>query len=148
MPSSQRSRRGRNTLKTRRSKERLGSAQCPEWLGDAAREFWNSYAPYLRKRGCLTRLDEAAFITLCVTWQRLAEMRELMATEGEILVSPRGRKYQHPAVAIHTKALQHFVELCKSFGLSPLQRHRIPAMESKTEQADDLDRLLASRKLQ
>lgn len=143
--SSQRSRRGRNTLADRLSKERLGSARLPAWLGDVACEFWDSYAPYLRKRGCLTKLDEAAFITLCVTWQRLTEMREMMAREGEILTSPRGRKYQHPAVAIHTKALQHFVELSKHFGLDPLARHRIPAVEGES-QDDPLDRLLASRK--
>src|ERR1035438_5376744 len=94
-PSSQRSRRGRNTLADRLGREGLGAARPPLWLGEVAREFWDSYAPYLRKRGCLTKLDEAAFITFCVTWQRITEMREMMAREGEILTSPRGRKYQH-----------------------------------------------------
>jgi P27 family predicted phage terminase small subunit len=87
-------------------------------------------------------LDEASFAVLCVTWENMCELRQVMAREGQILVSPRGRRYQHPAIAIYKAELHNFSELIKAFGLAPLARHRIPAMENGAKSDDPLDELL------
>ena len=103
----------------------LGKAEMPSFLKGAAKRYWQDHAPRLEARGLLTSLDEAAFASLCVAHGHMREAAEIMQREGEIIIGPRGKPREHPAVRIHASMHRHVLWGLRQFGMTPASRERL-----------------------
>jgi P27 family predicted phage terminase small subunit len=96
--------------------------EVPEWLSLEAKAEWSRLAPQLADLGLLSALDRASFAAYCSAWSDFRESSEHVATEGAILVSAAGGKYENPWLSIKKRSSEALRKWGAEFGISPAAR--------------------------
>ncbi len=129
------------------SKEDVPS--CPAWLSAEVKEEWNRVALELARRGLLTKLDSTALACYCVSCARWRKANEIIRTQGEVYVTPKGYLQPRPEVAIARMAAEMMRTLAVEFGMTPVSRARIgvaPAGEDNDPMAVSLREVKRERR--
>lgn len=99
-----------------------GTPPCPDYLDEHALEFWNYYSPLLVKRGLLTPLDWAEFVSLCQAWSRKRQCEIILAEKGLTIEYASGHVQQRAEISIQNQADALIARLAPRFGLDPSAR--------------------------
>ena len=107
-----------------------GRPECPDWLGDGARQAWDQLIPQLEAMRVLTKIDGNALARYCELWvewqQALAFVRKHGTTfpikDGNGKLKSLG---QFPQVALVSKLSLTLSRLESEFGMTPSARSRI-----------------------
>ena len=112
----------------------------PPWLGYFASETWRNTITALTDSG--RRIPQAhleAFIGYCQCAGQAREASEVLTHEGLTADGGRQGLRRHPAVMIHTTALQMLRGYAESLGLTPGSAGRLPQTPIvKKSKFDDL----------
>jgi P27 family predicted phage terminase small subunit len=76
-----------------------------------------------------TAMDGDSLALAAVAIEEFAAADELVRSEGLILTRPAGGKYKHPAVAVRADAWRRVQSGLRSFGLDPVARASVTAIE-------------------
>lgn len=105
-----------------------------ELTGDAA-AYWREVVPKLVKAGMVNELDKGALSDMCVCWARVQECEREIARDGVTVEGYRGSKVRHPST-ITVKAYRESLQKYQmKFGLTALDRPRVPEPEPEPETA-------------
>ena len=117
-----------------------GTPECPEWLDEAARAYWDALVPRLQAMGVLGQSDETALTMLCVTWARWRDAVRVLRHAGEFYETiGAGFKTvvkRRPEAQIAKECEATLLRLLQEFGLSPAARPRIDASAVDEEELD------------
>jgi P27 family predicted phage terminase small subunit len=101
----------------------------PEVLVDNqfAVEYWNYMAPQLINSGILTVVDVPLFIGLCESYAAMRIAQEKLNAEGLVVEGARGHELiLSPWYKVYRQAKQDFFVETQRFGLSPIDRAKMP----------------------
>lgn len=112
--------------------------ECPEHLGDIARDEWDLIAPILHRMGLLTDVDRDALAAYCTAYERWMECKKELKS-GLVMVTPSGYQQQKPQVSMEQQYLKILKDFMHEFGLTPASRSKLIAPNAPK---DDLDALL------
>ena len=125
--------------------------RCPQWLLPEARKEWRRLAPVLIDAGILTAADAVTFAGYCQSYARWREAEEELSRTGKVLVTPEGKYYANPYVAISRAALTEIKSFASEFGLTPAARTSIvaDAMSARRDRQamDPMEQILTSNNL-
>jgi len=115
----------------------------PAFLADMrmkpALQVWRYLAPYMSKLGCLQRSDRLAFSLLCVYTADFAAAVDDCHRNGFSMkvktVSGGYMLRDNPALARRDVAAKMMLDLAQRFGLSPLDRHKLFAVQGRAPEA-------------
>ena len=112
-----------------------GIPECPSWLGDIGRLYWQETIEELSAvSGLLSRIDRDVLAAYCVAWEDFHDARIEVESEGGTAISSKGLPYQHPAVGRKNEALKRALVLAKEFGMTPLARTKLPRLDNVPEE--------------
>lgn len=97
---------------------------APNGLSTHAKAAWNEVSKLALKLGTLSAYDLPLLELASRTLGSVAELEELLRTEGMIISSGSVRK-AHPAAALLERSRAQAFRLLESLGLSPSARERI-----------------------
>lgn len=119
---------GRRHHKKAKKTESKG-LQCPEWLANDAKSFWEKIVPELQAKKALTDTDYLSLVSLCIAWSEVKRYHEYTASgKSPFYKAPGGQIIPHPAIGLLRQAQTRLDSIMKQFGLSPASRARIPVM--------------------
>ena len=90
------------------------------WFSDEAKAYFKELAPQLWKLGMLDTLSLLLFEVLCFTLARQDTLREIIASEGEVV---KGKP--HPLARIYYQYSDEALRLFRIFGMAPMARHKL-----------------------
>jgi P27 family predicted phage terminase small subunit len=127
-----------------------GATDAPDGMADAARNWWDYYAPLLAGLGVLTEVDRMALADLCRLRASLDRMyAELDAAESVMIVRSPSRGAEDgatpnlrtlPVVKDIQSQQALIMRLQEQFGLTPSSRTRVDLGEKKPEKKIDAKR--------
>ena len=119
-----------------------GAPTCPSWLSTEAKQEWRRLAPELARLGLLTKIDRALFAGYCssCSWWRRAQ--EVIADQGSVYVTVRGRLETRPEVEISKLAMEQMKSLAGEFGLTPTSRARLRLPHTQEGPLDPLEEMM------
>ena len=98
---------------------------APKGMGPKARGYFSSIGRELVKAGVLTQMDRPQFEELCMLYQTVCDLRELLKEDGYVIRDSNGKPSRHPASVLYRDTLASFINLSQRFGLTPYDRKRI-----------------------
>ena len=104
---------------------------CPSWLSREAKREWRRMAPALETRGLLTEADRSAFAAYCTAYGDWYTAEKVVQKEGTTYTTATGYVRERPEVDQKRKAMKAMRDFLALFGLSPADRTRVNAPESK-----------------
>lgn len=132
---------GKRRLKNSPKPERVLGLKCPKFIGRHGKAEWNRITPELARLGMLTKIDYAALVMYCRTYQKWMEAEEFLIEKGTIFtlkeddvldsqgnIIKKGKiKYiqQLPQVSIAQQCAEYCRKMISEFGLSPAARSRL-----------------------
>jgi P27 family predicted phage terminase small subunit len=128
-----------------------GEPECPEWLTERGRQFFEQEAARLREMGLFNSCDQATFWAYCRAYERWMEAAEAIRDNGGSFVegtNKNGSTYlmTHPAVAIEKDSSREMTRLAALFGLNPSDRQRVSApVQPKKSPLEELRDAKAAR---
>lgn len=107
----------------------------PSYLTDIASEYWDEVVPMLERAKVLNETHGPALTMLCEAFADTIRYREKM---NEIFESGRmpvsvgggGGKVAHPIVKLLKGAQETYIEIAKSFGMTPMSIGRVDIGEA------------------
>jgi P27 family predicted phage terminase small subunit len=99
--------------------------ECPAWLTDEAKGFWQENAPELARTGRLTLADGPAFSLLCQTWADCRAAEADVQKEGMTYRNKAGLVKRNPSVSIASMFASMVLTLLGHFGMTPASRARL-----------------------
>ena len=118
---------------------------CPEWLDDEAKWFWNEYGPKLNKLGLLTEIDGPAFIMICKYWSDWVKYSNDYDKNGVKLVYESGHEQIRVEVSMAKDAAKMIKSLLQEFGMTAASRSNISLNLPEGEE-DKMEGLLSGVK--
>lgn len=94
---------------------------APSWLTSQAKAEWKRAAPELVKRKLLSQDVLATLEAYCTAAGQTREAEEIMAAEGRILETDKG-KVMHPAFRMQQTSIREARLLAAELGLTPHRR--------------------------
>jgi P27 family predicted phage terminase small subunit len=143
VPWSSETARGRNTFQTP-TPAPVVDIQPPASLDADALRFWEATAPSLIAAGRFHPSMAAAFGILCELASDCDRLSREVATEGDVVPSPRGVK-ANPKVRLLRDARRDFLQYSKAFGLDPASSARLPTSLAEEPEPDLLEEYIRSR---
>jgi len=125
-----------------------GAIDCPEWVTERARVFWERHEPVMTAMGVLTTADVDALAVLCETEAEFWDAREDVKTGGarlEVFTESGSKWVANPSVAIASDAFKRAKSMMVEFGLTPSSRTRVKA-QPKPEKKSALQELRDRKK--
>jgi P27 family predicted phage terminase small subunit len=99
--------------------EAIELPDAPAWLGDAGRAEWERLGSIAAELGQLEKRFLPSLERLCDAYDRLAEAREDIATEGRTSITDKGFEHARPAVAMEKEARDEIRRYLLEFGWTP-----------------------------
>jgi P27 family predicted phage terminase small subunit len=106
--------------------------EMPGWLSAAARGEWDRVLPDLVKMGTAKRVDSTALGAYCEAVGRLAQLAELVARTGPLVVGRDGLAHKNPAVSQLRDASVEVRMWAREFGFTPAARQPLRIEHSTT----------------
>lgn len=117
--------------------------ECPDWLGEYAREHFEHLVPELSRLGLLTMLDYGLLLMLCQAWHDYrVNVTFILATKTNgVYRTSSGHLATLPQVSMANQAAASYRAIGAEFGLSPSSRVRLgdPRYALSLDGADDSD---------
>lgn len=95
-----------------------GRPEKPSGMGPVASAKWDEIVALLEAEGQLSPLYGDFIAEYCRAHQDVADAERIIADEGEICVSEKGGRYQHPAVGMKNKAIDRLMKFGRQLGVS------------------------------
>jgi len=92
----------------------------------AAATFWRNHARDLEAEGRLDRRHVDSFAELCRLVATIASYIEIIASQGAVVIGPRGAQTKHPLCTPLAQAQRLYVDFSARFGLDPASQGRLP----------------------
>lgn len=132
---------GKRRLKNSPKPERVLGLKCPKFIGRHGKAEWNRITPELARLGMLTKIDYAALVMYCRTYQKWMEAEEFLVEKGTtyVLKDTAGKiKYiqQLPQVSIAQQCAEYCRKMIAEFGLSPAARSRLDIKQKEVAESD------------
>lgn len=100
-----------------------------------ALQVWRDHAPYVARLGCLQRGDRLTFALLCVYTAEFAMAQDDLLKHGfsmKVKTIAGGHMLRdNPSLARRDTAAKMMLDLSARFGLSPLDRHKLFAVQGR-----------------
>jgi P27 family predicted phage terminase small subunit len=120
---------GKRPLNEREPKPRRVIPSPPAHLTDEARVHWGRFSLLLDRMGVLTEADAAALEQVCLLYQEMIELRQVVREKGRFYVTTNKDDNEmirpHPAVAMVADCDRRFRGYLAEFGLTPAARSRV-----------------------
>ena len=94
----------------------------PSWLSPAAVAEWDRVLPELVRMGTAKAVDATALAAYCEAAALLAQLSELVARVGPLIIGRDGLAHKNPAVAQRRDASVEVRMWAREFGLTPAAR--------------------------
>ena len=121
---------------------------CPAWVSDLGREYWDEVAGMLAELGVMTEADRHPLALMVDALARYVAARAMVTTDGVLdeakatYTTEGGAVCQHPAVNQMNKAMDQTMRLAREFGLTPSSRSGIiVGATSGAKEGESKDRL-------
>ena len=134
---------GKRHINEKEVKPKKKAPKCPSWLLPAAKTEWKRMCKQMEHLGILTEVDMAAFAGYCQSYARWKEAEEYITENGITFETPSGYVQQVPQVSIAQQYLKQMSKFCSDFGLTPSSRVRMPGDNDKSDDVDEMERLLS-----
>jgi len=118
-------------------KPELSIPECPDMLGDDAREEWLRVAPMLFKLGLLSDIYRSALMAYCVAYGRWIDAEKNIQKYGALVMSPNGFPMKSAALTISDKAMDQMLRAAREFGMTPSSMSGVTATKKETASAWD-----------
>ena len=103
-----------------------GVPDCPDWLGDEAKKYWDLMAPQLEQEGLLSVLDLAPFALHCQAWGFYVEQAiSIDGPDDFVDITTSGFKSQGVAIQLLAKFHDQVIKTGSQFGLTVKDRGNI-----------------------
>ncbi len=126
--------------KRARPKAPAAGAKCPSppsRLGKIAKEEWRRVAPFLFRRGLLTRENVTKLAAYCQSCGRWWEYEKVIDEQGATFTTEKGYVCQRPEVTLSQKERTLMRQMATDFGLSPASPNfGIEEQEAKADPAE------------
>lgn len=100
--------------------------ECPDWVSQDARAYWDKIVPMLIADGTVSERDWSALVNLCEAWGDFQRATRELAKEGTFYTGPNGAICTHPALKVKTASQKLVNSMMEKFGLQPTTRARLP----------------------
>jgi P27 family predicted phage terminase small subunit len=97
-------------------------AKCPSppsWLGRIAKEEWRRVAPFLFRRGLLTKQNVTELAAYCQSCARWREYEKVVDESGTTFTTEKGYVCQRPEVTLSQKERVMMSQFGTKFGITP-----------------------------
>lgn len=112
---------------------------APAWLPTEAKAEWRRVVPGLRARRTVTREDLSMLEAYCLATGTVRRMQSTIATEGDMITTPKGDMKRHPAFQTMFQSLTESRRLAAELGLTPASRNKATASDNADDDLDGLD---------
>ena len=113
----------------------LDNLKAPAWLDRFGKDFWNDFAPKLRRLRLLTELDARLLAAAAERWSvYIRASRKLKKTLTQ--VSRANGRHARPEVAISKQALDSVRAILAEFGIGPASRTRVKPVDEEQKDVD------------
>jgi len=120
----------------------LEAPQCPDWLSEESKKYWEETASQLVNAGLIGGVDTALFSLHCDSYGRLVEISKKINTiERMVSHSPNGMEIQSTWWQIRNKLHDQIIKTASEFGLSPVSRSKINMPEKSEKKKDGWEAL-------
>lgn len=120
---------GKRPLNPREPKPRRVIPSPPAHMSQEELVHWGRFSATLDRMGVLTEADGTALEQLCILYQEMIELREIVRKEGRYYTTTNKAGDEmirpHPAVAQRADADRRFHGYLGDFGLTPAARARV-----------------------
>lgn len=103
----------------------LGVPDCPDWVSEKARPYWQQIAEQLSGMGVLALSDQLPMGLLCDALAMYVAAKQEVADDGLSQMGSRGGKVLNPAVRAMNTAWEQVLKASRELGLSPAARTRL-----------------------
>ena len=122
---------GNRPLPDDEPKPEVRDLQMPKWLDDEGQSFWNEYAPMLAKMGVLTEADRTALTLAAQAWSDWKHATDELKSHGATIPARHCGVMMNPHIRIRANAEDRLKHWMTEFGLSPVARTRVKAIDTK-----------------
>lgn len=128
-------------VKRARPKAPPAGAKCPappSRLGRLAKEEWRRVAPFLFRRGLLTKQNVTDLAAYCQSCGRWWEYEKVIDEQGATFTTEKGYVCQRPEVTLSQKERTLMRQLAADFGITPASvNFGIDEPETKADPTED-----------
>ncbi len=94
---------------------------CPDWLGNLARQIWDETVKHLFDTGVITLLDKGVLGLYCHSLSQFIQADKL-CKKNYVITTKTGAKKPNPALEVANKAWEKVLKASKELGLTPAAR--------------------------
>lgn len=105
-----------------------GVPDCPEHLGEEARQEWYRLVEVLAGMGVITIIDRAVLAAYCQAYGRWVEAEVHLRETPALIRTPSGHVQQSPWLSIANRQMEIMGRYMAEIGLTPASRSRIVAL--------------------
>lgn len=105
-----------------------GLPVCPRDLSDDAKREWKRVGRILAENELLSRLDQAALTSYCLSWERWTKAERELRNEELVSISGNGTAFPNPLLKIAAAANAQMLKWARELGLTPAARQKLPSV--------------------
>lgn len=103
----------------------ITNVEPPDWLGELAREMWQTVCPQLCSKQILSVTDLHNLEAFCAAYDRWRQAEAETARAGITIVDDNGRLQKNPAVTVINESMRQMATFGSMLGLDPAARGRL-----------------------
>ena len=127
-------------------KPRVGTPQCPAFLGEVAKAEWRRIIPEMRAMGTLNTADRAEMAKYCQAWSRWIECERVIDEQGMTFQTDKGYVVPRPEVNNSLKYMKAMSESASKLGLNPQARSTVKVPDKPAPKDNTADFLFGDKR--